>query len=98
MADIRSVHALMQDYQRHLAHLEELRGLLRERLEVARSAGGRSAGRAVRLIAEIEAAIERMDSGRYGTCLRCGTFIALDQLRNAPHRQECVECGNRAAA
>ncbi|WP_214415831.1 TraR/DksA family transcriptional regulator [Sphaerisporangium fuscum] len=35
MADIRSVHTLMQEYQRHAAQLERLRALLEDRLETA---------------------------------------------------------------
>ncbi|WP_424534543.1 TraR/DksA family transcriptional regulator [Sphaerisporangium viridialbum] len=37
MAEIKSVHSLMEDYQRHVTRLEELRLLLEERLVVARA-------------------------------------------------------------
>ncbi|MEU8267200.1 TraR/DksA C4-type zinc finger protein [Sphaerisporangium sp. NPDC049002] len=37
MAEIKSVHSLMEDYQRHVTRLEELRQLLEERLVVARA-------------------------------------------------------------
>jgi hypothetical protein len=86
-----SVQTLMQEYDRHLARLEQLRGLLEERLAAARSEGN-----AKWRIAAIEAAIERMDRGRYGICRRCGAVIAFGALSRAPQRQLCEGCGESA--
>ncbi|MGI5157595.1 TraR/DksA family transcriptional regulator [Microbispora sp. CA-102843] len=43
-------------------------------------------------VAAIEAALERMDRGLYGTCTRCEAFLPLDRLRLAPHVQRCAAC------
>lgn len=87
MAEIGSARRLMEDYQRHMVQLDELRRLLEERLAAA--------GTGLDDVAEIEAAIERMDRGLYGTCLRCEAFIPIAQLRLAPHKQECAACRDR---
>ncbi|MFC4058841.1 TraR/DksA family transcriptional regulator [Planomonospora corallina] len=50
------------------------------------------AERARTAVAEIEAAIERLDFGVYGTCRRCGVFIALQRLRRVPHTRHCAAC------
>ncbi|MEU6428828.1 TraR/DksA C4-type zinc finger protein [Microbispora sp. NPDC046973] len=42
--------------------------------------------------AAIEAALERMDRGLYGTCTRCEAFLPLDRLRLAPQVQLCAVC------
>ncbi|HLU74388.1 MAG TPA: hypothetical protein VKZ82_19560 [Nonomuraea sp.] len=100
-----SLQTLMQDYDQHLARLEELRGLLEERLAAARAdlaaavaAGSATlAGLARRESAAIESALDRMDRGRYGTCLRCGALIPYGELRRTPHEQLCPACrGTRA--
>lgn len=114
MDDIRSASMLLEEYQRHTTHLEELRVLLHERLAAARAEldtiTGRGpmppppgAGEPIPLtwkraqrvwstLGEIEAAIERLDFGVYGTCQRCGSFIPLDRLRDTPHVQHCAAC------
>jgi RNA polymerase-binding transcription factor DksA len=96
MADIRSVHMLMQDHERFEAQLDTLRELLSERLAAARAELARTPTslrrRARRRIGELEAAIARMDRGLYGICRTCGVFIALETLLAAPHRQECEAC------
>ncbi|MEU0518465.1 TraR/DksA C4-type zinc finger protein [Streptosporangium sp. NPDC006007] len=48
--------------------------------------------RARTAVAEIEAAVERLDFGVYGTCRRCGVFIALDRLRRIPQARHCAVC------
>jgi DnaK suppressor protein len=98
MADIRSVHLLMQDHERFEAQLDTLRELLDERLAAARAelaqapAALRRAHPARRRVGALEAAIARMDRGLYGICRTCGVFIALELLLQAPHRQECEVC------
>ncbi|MFE3452536.1 TraR/DksA family transcriptional regulator [Nonomuraea sp. NPDC059194] len=101
-----SLHALIQDYYRHHAQLDGLRTVLHEHLAEARAeleratrrAATRQAGRAQRRITVIEAAIERMDRGLYGTCRRCGSLIPLALLRRAPHEQHCARCADLCAA
>ncbi|MEV0203416.1 hypothetical protein [Nonomuraea sp. NPDC050691] len=77
MADVRSVHTLLQRYDQHLAQLEKLRALLHDRLGAALSLGDH------RRAATVEAALERMDRGLYGVCRRCGALIAFDTSPSA---------------
>lgn len=98
MADIRSVHALMRDHERHEAQLDALRDLLNERLAAARAelaqtpAAHRRRHPLRRLVGELESAIDRMERGLYGICRDCGAFIQMSALLHAPHRQDCGAC------
>ncbi|MEU7694500.1 TraR/DksA family transcriptional regulator [Microbispora hainanensis] len=86
MAEIRSPRLLMEECRRYSAQLSELRTLLEERLHAA-------VGEAATIeVAEIEAALERMERGLYGTCTRCEAFLPLDRLRRMPHVQVCASC------
>jgi DnaK suppressor protein len=94
-----SLQTFMQDYDHHLARLEELRELLEERLTAARDvlagiAVPSQAGPAREQVAAIEAALERMDRGLYGTCRRCSAFIPYEVLLRAPQEQLCAGCGS----
>jgi DnaK suppressor protein len=44
------------------------------------------------LLAQVEAAIKRIDEGRYGTCARCGQPIAPDRLQALPYAIYCISC------
>lgn len=44
------------------------------------------------LLAEIEAANERMDDGSYGLCVRCGRTIPLRRLSLMPYARCCETC------
>jgi DnaK suppressor protein len=48
--------------------------------------------RALEQIAEIEAAIGRLDEGTYGICVRCGQPIGQDRLAARPAAATCVRC------
>lgn len=50
------------------------------------------AARAREGIAEIEEALERIESGAYGTCLACLRPIPVERLEVIPHARFCVEC------
>jgi DnaK suppressor protein len=43
-------------------------------------------------IDEIDAALERIVAGTYGTCVRCGAAIPLERLEFRPHAGSCVGC------
>ena len=43
-------------------------------------------------LAEVEAAIARLDDGTYGTCVRCGRPIAQERLDALPWAAHCIEC------
>jgi DnaK suppressor protein len=45
-----------------------------------------------RVLADIETALHRMRTGRYGMCLRCGSPIPLEQLHTIPYAATCVDC------
>jgi DnaK suppressor protein len=62
--------------------------------EIFRSlvAGARSALR------DVQAALWRMDEGRYGLCVRCGDAIGLERLEILPQTALCVVCQRDAAA
>jgi DnaK suppressor protein len=48
-------------------------------------------------LAEIEAALDRIASGRYGWCEQCGRPIAAGLLAARPQARYCVPCGRQAA-
>ncbi|MBO0829783.1 MAG: TraR/DksA C4-type zinc finger protein, partial [Streptosporangiales bacterium] len=41
---------------------------------------------------EIEAALHRVDEGRYGVCVTCGEAIGLERLEVLPHTRYCPVC------
>jgi RNA polymerase-binding protein DksA len=43
------------------------------------------------LIAEIDAALARIDDGSYGTCERCGRAIGADRLHAVPWARLCID-------
>jgi len=47
-------------------------------------------------LAEIDSALERIDSGQYGVCESCETAIHRERLRAVPHTRNCITC-QRAA-
>jgi RNA polymerase-binding protein DksA len=44
-----------------------------------------------RLLREIEAALERMENGTYGTCVECGREIDAERLEAVPYATLCIE-------
>lgn len=46
-------------------------------------------------LAEIDAAVGRVDSGLYGVCERCGSPIAAARLEVRPAATMCVACAAR---
>jgi DnaK suppressor protein len=47
---------------------------------------------AERHLAEVDAALERLADGVYGTCERCGTQIPSERLEARPVARSCVSC------
>jgi DnaK suppressor protein len=41
---------------------------------------------------EIDAALERIDTGTYGICASCGRPIAPERLEALPYATKCIEC------
>jgi DnaK suppressor protein len=46
----------------------------------------------------IDRALERIDAGTYGVCLRRGERIALDRLEALPAAELCIACAREAEA
>jgi DnaK suppressor protein len=46
-------------------------------------------------LADIDAALARLDAGRYGTCTRCGTPISPARLAARPAAATCITCAAR---
>jgi RNA polymerase-binding protein DksA len=40
----------------------------------------------------VDQALERLDGGTYGTCLRCGRPIAPERLEALPWAAHCIDC------
>jgi RNA polymerase-binding transcription factor DksA len=45
-----------------------------------------------RELADIEAALARIQDGRYGNCLNCGGPMGLQRIRALPEARYCVAC------
>lgn len=41
---------------------------------------------------EVEAALERIDSGTYSECERCGSTIPVERLEAVPTARLCISC------
>ncbi len=50
-----------------------------------------------RELAEIDAALQRIQEGRYGTCLNCGGPMGLQRLRAIPEARYCMACSGQAS-
>lgn len=47
---------------------------------------------ALRELADLDAALERLRDGTYGICVSCGTAIPVERLRLLPAATLCVPC------
>ncbi len=50
------------------------------------------------VVAQITAALNRLDAGTYGRCTRCGGQIAPARLEVLPHAAACIECQSHVDA
>jgi RNA polymerase-binding transcription factor DksA len=46
-------------------------------------------------IAEVDAALARIDAGTYGTCTRCHRPVPAERLQALPTASTCVACAGR---
>jgi RNA polymerase-binding protein DksA len=46
-------------------------------------------------IQDVEAALERIKNGIFGTCVDCNDSIALDRLNAYPTAKRCINCQSR---
>ena len=49
------------------------------------------------LLRKVEHALERVASGEYGICERCGTSIPVERLDALPYSTLCVTCASKTA-
>ncbi len=47
-------------------------------------------------LAEVEAAIARLEKGTYGTCERCGQPISPARLEAKPAARRCIACASKS--
>ena len=45
---------------------------------------------------DVDDALERLDAGTYGLCLRCSAPIGSDRLEAMPATRYCITCASRA--
>jgi RNA polymerase-binding transcription factor DksA len=57
---------------------------------------GRIAGSKARELGEIIAAMRRLDHGRYGICVHCGSGIEDRRLARLPETRTCERCAEPA--
>lgn len=43
-------------------------------------------------IAKLTAALQRLERGEYGSCLKCGGAISAQRLQAVPYADRCAEC------
>ena len=48
-----------------------------------------------RVLAAIDAALERIDAGTFGVCKGCGQPIAVERLEALPYTTQCIDCKRR---
>lgn len=53
-------------------------------------------GRDTQELRDIDAALARMDEGRYGECVECGCDIPRERLQAQPSAARCLPCQQRA--
>ena len=44
------------------------------------------------LLEQVEAALERIESGKFGVCQQCGKPIAKQRLQALPYTPRCIDC------
>jgi RNA polymerase-binding transcription factor DksA len=47
------------------------------------------------LLAEVKAALARIDAGRFGHCEQCGATIGRDRLNAIPYARDCIRCAEK---
>jgi RNA polymerase-binding protein DksA len=49
------------------------------------------------VLAEIDAALERIEDGTYGICETCGEPISEERLEAIPYTRQCIDCKRKVA-
>ena len=48
------------------------------------------------VLASIDAALQRIEAGTFGTCETCGNPIGEERLEAIPYATQCIDCRRRA--
>ena len=51
---------------------------------------------AQKMVMQIDAALTRIEGGRYGICTKCGKQIPVERLKVAPFADLCISCAESA--
>ncbi|QUL37120.1 TraR/DksA C4-type zinc finger protein [Erythrobacter sp. JK5] len=86
-ADSRDTVELQQDSVGRLSRMDAMQQQAMAQAQERRRAAER---------ARIRAALERLDEGEWGYCVRCGEAIAAARLRHDPGVAMCVGCAGGA--
>ena len=46
----------------------------------------------IKRLQQIDSALDRIHTGKYGKCIRCGKQIPDDRLKALPYALKCIEC------
>lgn len=48
-------------------------------------------------LAQVNAALQRMNNGTYGVCVACGQEINVARLEARPYAAKCIDCASAAS-
>lgn len=51
---------------------------------------------AKQIVAQINGALHRMDTGDYGICIECGADISDERLEIVPYTSLCIKCAEKS--
>jgi RNA polymerase-binding protein DksA len=54
-------------------------------------------GREEQILADVNAALERIEAGTFGRCEACGMPIAKDRLQALPYTRFCIGCASQSS-
>ena len=106
MMDVQEVRKLLEDRRQFLsAKVDEIEGDLREPADpdFAEQATEAEADEvleglessALLEIAQINAALSRIEEGSYGECATCGEPVGEKRLEVIPHAAQCINCASK---
>jgi len=88
-----ALRAILEEQQ--LVATAAVTSILTSRIEPQDDMALRARDAALMALALIDAALDRIDHGRYGICGRCGGPIAIERLNAVPTAEFCIECQQR---
>lgn len=88
-----ALRAILEEQQ--LVATAAVTSILTSRIPPQDEVAVRTRDSALRALAVIDAALGRIDHGRYGICGRCGGPIAIERLNALPSAELCIGCQRR---